>query len=546
MRNEADERKPQRRVVPFLTTPTQTARIFQTASKRSEPPVTTAVAKEPETSTFVLGLDTCGFITGSTIICDFGSQCINIDSYRGCCADGGTDCSATIYTDCLDYAEMPNAEMCGPHTLCCALSKAYCATYGFITEEQPGATFTHVQCAETPGFGELYAYPPEQGTTTEDSSIENTSSTLAVDPVDSTNASSSYSVSSGTIAGAAVGGIIFLLLAILGIFQIINRRRRQTEENTRSRGGTNSAPGSSTENASFGNRISARRLSSLSMIHEQQTHSPLSASPGDRRRSVSSILRQSFAPNWPLGPMSPRSPLSSHPVIDLEKRFSLCEPSPQPDSNRHTKISMPTLRIPTSPPPGSRLTPPPFSKSKSPLTLSEDSPTSARGWALQSPRLSYVPPPAIDVAFKEENERTLNGVGEPGPNALDKTETSSSVAPLLMAAASSPEVADTTVPTNNKTLNKHGLYINTGNAGRRGSSPDDREPVSPLSPLNQNNGTRGDQHLSFMSAPSISHDRSRGEAGGPVSPISLDDAEGRVSPITVSPLESRRGSFCAL
>ncbi|KAI1756605.1 hypothetical protein F4782DRAFT_549116 [Xylaria castorea] len=483
MCNEAYKREPQQRVVLFLTTPTQTASIFQTFNNRLEPPVITAAAKEPEVSTFVLGTDTCGFTTGSTITCDIGNECINIDSYRGCCAAGATDCSATIYTNCLDYAEMPNGAMCGPQTLCCPLSKAYCATYGFMTEEQPGAIFTHLRCAELPDFGELYAYPPEQGTTTEVSSVENTSSTLAVDPVESTNSSPSHSISSGAIAGAAIGGIIFLLLAILGISQFIGRRRRQRKKNIGSGGGSNNVPDLSTENSGFGNRVSAGRLPSLSMIYEQQTHSSLSTSPRDKRRSVSSMLRRSsFGPNWPLGPINPGSPLSSHPILDLEKRLNLGD----------------------------------------------------------SPRLSYAPPLTIDAAFEEEAEGTLNGMDEPGTSALDKTETSSSVAPLLTAAASSPEVAGTAVTTNNKRLIEHGLYINDG---RRKSGPD-REPVSPLSPPYQDNDTRWDQPSSFVSAQSISYDKSREQVEASVSPINLDETEGQVSPVTVSPLESRRSSFC--
>ncbi|KAI0450618.1 hypothetical protein F5B21DRAFT_424312 [Xylaria acuta] len=162
---------------------------------------------------------------------------------------------------------MPNAAMCGPHTVCCPLTKAYCATYGFMTEEQRGVTFTHVRCAEPTGFGELYAYPPEQGTMTEGSSIGNTSSSLAVDSAENTNSSSSHSAPPGAIAGAAVGGTTLPPPATLGAPQFINRRRRQMEENTRSEGGANSAPGSSTENLGFGNRVSAGGLPSLFTIY---------------------------------------------------------------------------------------------------------------------------------------------------------------------------------------------------------------------------------------------------------------------------------------
>ncbi|KAI0185993.1 hypothetical protein EV127DRAFT_501865 [Xylaria flabelliformis] len=451
--------------------PTQTAGIFRTANSRSGPPVTTAVEKARDISTFALGSDTCGFTTGSTITCDYGNECVNIDSYRGCCATDAIDCNTAIYTNCLDYTEMPNAAMCGPQTLCCPLSKAYCATYGFVTDEQPGATFTHLQCAESPDFGELYAYPPEQETTTESStessiessSTENITSTLAFDPVESTNSSSSHSVSSGTIAGAVVGGVIFLLLVIFGVFQFICRQRRQRKENTGP--SENNAPKPSTENPDIDNIVSGGRLPSLSTTHEQQTHLPLSAFPRDKRRSVSSILRRSsFGPNWPLGPVNLKSSLSSHPVVDLEKRLSPSDPPPQPDSIGQTKISM--------------------------------------------------------------------------TSALNKNETSSSVAPFLTLAVSPLKATGI----NNKRLIESGLYVNTG----RRSSSHDLEPVSPLSAPYQGNDTREDQHSDFMSAQSISHDRIWREVGDSVSPISVNGADGQVSPLTVSPLESRRGSFRVL
>ncbi|KAI1739259.1 hypothetical protein F4680DRAFT_449008 [Xylaria scruposa] len=427
--------------------PAQTTGISQAANSRSEPPVTTAAAKARDISMLVLGSDTCGFATGSTITCDYGNECVNIDSYRGCCATDAMDCSTAVYTNCLDYTEMPNAAMCGPQTLCCPLSEAYCATYEFMADEQPGATFTHLRCAESPDFGELYACPPEQETTTECSSTENTSSTLTFDPVESTNSSSSHSVSSGTIAGAVVGGVIFLLLVIFGVFQFIRRQRRQGKENTGSRSGENHTPDPSAENSDFDNRVSGGRLPSLSTIHEQQTHL---TSPRDKRRSVSSILRRSsFGPNWPLGPINPNSSLSSHPVVDLERRLSLSDSS--------------------------------------------------------------------------------------SPSALNKTETSSSAAPYLTLATSSPKVADT----NNKRLIESGLRIN---AGRR-SSGLDLEPVSPLSAPYQGNDMG--QHSDIMSAQSVSHDRSWREVGDPVSPISINGADGQVSPLTVSP-QSRRGSFSVL
>jgi hypothetical protein len=62
MRDEAHG--PRQRNMPFINTLTQSAYINQVGV--SSPPAITSPAKEPETPPFVLGVDTCGFTTGST------------------------------------------------------------------------------------------------------------------------------------------------------------------------------------------------------------------------------------------------------------------------------------------------------------------------------------------------------------------------------------------------------------------------------------------------------------------------------------------------
>ncbi|KAI0532531.1 hypothetical protein GGR58DRAFT_522706 [Xylaria digitata] len=499
--------------MPFLSTPTQTADTYQANDNRPEPPVITAVARQAETSSFVLGPDTCGFTSGSTRY-----ECENVDSYRGCCIAGAEDCSAAIYTTCLDYDEMPNAAFCGPRTLCCPLSKAFCATYGFTTEEQPGATFTHIGCAESPVFGELYPYPPELGAMTETSSVEKISSALVVQPADNTGSSSSRSISPGAIAGAVVGSVIFALLAILGIFFIIKRRRRrQWEQRIHNGSGATSAPCPSTEGVHFGGGASAGGLRPLSTIHEREMPSPGSASSGEKRRSASSPLQPPiFAPNWPLGgPISPRKPLSSHPVTDLERRLSRDGFPPQPQPNRYMRTDVPILKTPTPPPFGTHLSPPPpLRKPRPALLTGGGSSTSTVDLALQSPRLSYIPTPTIDEAFGGDIRKTLNGVGDSDHDTLNRND---STLPLLATAVPWPAATNTTTGTRSKRFTNHGLYINPNLEISRPNN--DARSVSSL------DGT-GQRELDDI-----------------VSPMSPGDTEPGVSPLTVSPIESQRGSF---
>jgi hypothetical protein len=296
------------------------------------------------------------------------------------------------------------------------------------------------------------------------------------------------------------------------------------------------------------------------MVHERATHSPPSASPGGKQHSASAILRSpSFGPNWPLGlgrATSPRNPLASHPVMDLEKRLSLHDLPPQPQPQPQAQNRVPILQVPTPPPSGTRLAPPPPPKRKSKtLRMSTGgSPTSASGpttAALQSPRLSYIPAPPIDAAFGDELEKGLSSVAAPTTRTKNsQTAASSSTSPLLAAGSSSLETLDQTLDNNNigatrKRLTNHSIFVDT--SWRSSSPADDEEPVSPVSPLSEDGDAPVNQRISLVSESSAPGDIDRGGLDDLVSPISPEDghgdAESAVSPVSVSPLESRRSSF---
>jgi hypothetical protein len=66
MGDEGHDRNPRQRNMPLVNTPIQTADMLQTANNRTEAPLITAAAKVLQNPSFILGVDTCGFTTGST------------------------------------------------------------------------------------------------------------------------------------------------------------------------------------------------------------------------------------------------------------------------------------------------------------------------------------------------------------------------------------------------------------------------------------------------------------------------------------------------
>ncbi|KAI1382348.1 hypothetical protein F4677DRAFT_458494 [Hypoxylon crocopeplum] len=546
MRNEPkhDHHRDWKPDMPLISVPTEPIRTGWIRPGEHPPSATTVSV--PGTTDFVLGVDTCGFTTSSTITCEFGSACTNVGDYRGCCLPGAEDCTSTIYTACIDYGQAPYAGACGPHTLCCSETNPYCFTYGFTTDGEPGATFTHVECDPTPGFGEMFPYPPEMVTMTPEASATDTSSSPDSSTSDSftveSNTHSRSSTPTGAIVGAVVGGVALIILVITAAFLIIRRRRRKTpaHDDTSSppaptriaHSSSDTSPVTEKEQAqavataAMTSRRSMRRslLRPLSMIREQTIPIPgiaitSIASPAHKRHrsaTVGSTARQSYGPNWPFGATN-SNPLASHPVDpDLRKRLS--------DSRLGASIPHGSLAavgkeqprvpiLPPPPPPGTKLAkrpPPLLPKSMRNPDSPVRTPSSATAM-LQSPRLSYVPVSPIEgVAFSDGAQKRVSRlIGK-----LNRDDAPSSI--------STP--ATTT------------------------ASPQNAEVVEPVSPIESD----GDdvegyaQRLSYISAPSMPGERDL-EAEGLVSPVSPDDVvsdsddDGDGS-VTVSPLESRRGS----
>ncbi|KAI0854453.1 hypothetical protein F5Y00DRAFT_256947 [Daldinia vernicosa] len=515
--------------MPLISIPTQTLNPYE-IRPGGQPASLTAV-NVPGTTDFVMGVDTCGFATTSTITCKFGYECTNVEGYRGCCLPGADDCASTIYTDCIDYGKVLHAAECGPQTLCCPSTHPSCYTYWFDNDDDPQETFRHIECQASQGFGILYPFPPEltmtsdtSTTATDSSSNPSNSTQIAIESA--SDSLSRSSISAGTIAGTVVGSVAFVIISAIIAALIFRRRRAKKNAAT-----APSVPVKSTDSSTDilpspekeprqttatvrPERPPTRRsfLRPLSMIQEHPISiskpPPISATsfaPGIRRYK-SAAARQSPGPNWPLGP--PGNPLGSHPVdANLMKRLSdsrLGTRGPESrgvsDWRQKSLPRTPVHPFPPPPPPGTKPVPP-----LPPLKPSRDfegtgtTPTSATA-ALQSPRLSHVPVSPI-------MSRVLDGISP--HRAVNKPSTSLSITRPISAVGP--------------------------------------EPVSPIgSSDGEGEGVDGLPRLSYVSAPSAA-DEGGLERDDLVSPIGVDevdsDTEVPESPVTVSPLESPRGSM---
>ncbi|KAI1083065.1 hypothetical protein F5B20DRAFT_444712 [Whalleya microplaca] len=538
MRDEPQDNQPRQPDMPFISTPTETVYNHK-ASSGSQPSITSADA--PATTDFVLGIDTCGFTTASTITCEYGYECTNIENYRGCCMPGGDDCASTIHTDCVDYMNAPNPAYCGPHTLCCPSTVPFCFTYGFSTSEKLGATFTHVQCQETPGYGEMYPLPPELITTTSaegETSPSSSSSSLMAQPTDE---SSSHETPVGAIVGAVIGAVVLIVLAIVAAVLLIRRRHHRaaiiSRRNERARDIDDKLSSDATAKE-------AGRLRPLSTIHEQA--SPIASPVREKRKSG----RHSIGPQY-------LNPLRAHPVglegglsrsatvnlgsstsskksvgTNTMARINEKNSSDSKGVDKNSDPRVPMLQIPIPRHQGSRLAPPPPPKSK-PKSSSGSPQTPTGASALQSPRTSSVPLSPIEVAFGSEGDKRASRLSL---NPFASNTSSSDLIPGVDRAgdsASSVSSAATTSPAVAAAASRSvGVGADAMARTDGSTSPKSAEPVSPIEPIDDEDS----QRLSFISIPSThgEEDHERSELVSPISPE---------SPAPVSPLESRRGSL---
>ncbi|KAI1659872.1 hypothetical protein F4813DRAFT_352190 [Daldinia decipiens] len=512
--------------MPLISIPTQTLSPY--GIRPGGQPASLTAVSAPSTTDFVLGIDTCGFTTASTIACKFGYECTNVEGYRGCCLPGADDCASTIYTACVDYGKVVHTAECGPQTLCCPSTHPSCYTYWFDDVDDPQETFRHIECQASRGFGILYPFPPELTMTSDTSTTEtdpppDTSNLTQITIESEGDSSSDSSTSAGTIIGIVVGSVAFIIISAIIVALIFRRRRAKKNAAT-----APSVPVKSTDSsvdilpspekeprqtaaaaAVRPERPPTRRsfLRPLSMIQEHPLSiakpTPISTTsfvPGIRRYK-SAAARQSPTPNWPLSP--PGNPLSSHPIdADLMKRLSDSrlgtrggsESRAISDGRQKSLPRTPVLPFPPPPPPGTRPAAP-----LAPLKPSRDfestgtTPTSATA-ALQSPRLSHVPVSPI-------MNRVLDG---PSSHRAVNNPLASTARPI---SAVGPE---------------------------------------PVSPIGSDEGVDDLPRLSYISAPSAADEGGLGrdEMVSPIGAYEVDsDTEVPESPVTVSPLESPRESM---
>ncbi|KAI1469956.1 uncharacterized protein F4812DRAFT_421043 [Daldinia caldariorum] len=533
--------------MPLISTQTTTLNTY--GIRPGGQPASLTAVNVPGTTDFVLGIDTCGFTTASTVTCNFGYECTNVGGYRGCCLPGAGDCASTIYTDCVDHDDISNTAECESQTLCCPSSRPSCYTYWFDDDSGPQDTFKLIDCQTLRGFGILYPFPPEMTMTSDTSTV----STQYSEPTNSEQATagseSDSSTPAGTIAGAVVGSVAFVIILVIVAILIICRRRSNKAAATGPPVPMKSAGSSidtvptlekqQRQTAAAAAKPSRRSfLRPLSMIREHPlaipNPNPTPTPASGIRRHKSAAAHHSPRSNWPLG--HPGNPLGSHPVdANLRKRLS--------DSRLGTVGSLPgerdivaerghdTLRVPVLqfPPPPPPPPPPPGTRSVSPLkpTRGDDddgdykgtgggavTPTSAAAAAaLKSPRLQHAPVSPI-------MSRVLDGIGP--RRAASQGSTSASVsAPFSGARRTS-----------------------TGGGANA-------EPVSPIGSDGRGEGEEGLEYLprvSYMSTSTFATTRDKASRRDElVSPIGVDEAvsdtEELESLVTVSPLESRRGSM---
>ncbi|KAK7951238.1 uncharacterized protein PG986_006966 [Apiospora aurea] len=556
---------------------TVTSAAASTPPGPTPPPQRVPLVLASASESFVLGVDTCGFTSESTLTCSAG-YCTNIGDHRGCCTGSPADCSASIWTTCRGYTDGGAGGYCGAHTLCCAAALPACMTYYFTTDREPGVTFTNVGCGTSAMYGQMYPFPPELIPTTSDEEYHSATD-LTINPIDTAGSDANNKMQStsptGAIVGAIVGGVLLIALAILAFVLLARRRRRQQITKELISAPTvysPVAPPPEKSGGGGGGRSSLRTRLRLSTIPEQ--NSPLPTSPMLSRYKSA---RRSYGPDWPLGSADP---LESHPVriptapasasaavssasVDLEKRLS----DPRRGSAPQLQIpAFPATRLSPAPPPKSPIGGGASSSQQKQQQYIPAAPApSSPGGMLQSPRLSFAPPASpIDAAFNIEVAKRVSIIDGAAASAVAvgpaNSSSSSSSSANNNRNSHIPPRPSNTIRTSAKPALRNSVYQQ-----QQQQQPDDGS-VSPIEQSPVEGGSDGGgsiignpKRLSLVSAPSVRDSRFVvGAAGGRAGESRLARRRGgpgwrraggggmdsgRVSPVTVSPMESRRSSL---
>ncbi|KAK4183530.1 proline-rich receptor-like protein kinase PERK1 [Podospora australis] len=198
---------------------------------------------------FVMGTDTCGFLSGYSSV---PITCVKESAYctddgrgnRDCCTGEYRDCTSSMFSACLDFSASERGACAGkgPRTLCCWAASPSCYTLIFSTTASPDKVFSLYQCASTDGLGYLLPTPPalartatftsSTGSTSSTNSLPNSSSEPSTTTVPPNNEGgrASNSAPIGAIVGGVVGGIAILGISAFFItFYVIWTRHKQDD-----------------------------------------------------------------------------------------------------------------------------------------------------------------------------------------------------------------------------------------------------------------------------------------------------------------------------
>ncbi|KAK6864062.1 hypothetical protein PG995_000590 [Apiospora arundinis] len=471
------------------------------------PPPRTLLASATES--FVLGIDTCGFTSGST---RKTAQKLFIVIVRETTAAAALVHPQTV----ARVSGRPAAAIRRAPDIVVRIRYAGPASLSPMSDAAPAPCTA--RCTHSPEL---------MPTTSADDHPSATE--LTVSPIDTSGSSSDKSQTSptGAIVGAIVGGVLLVALAIVAFVLLAKRRRRKREQQLITKelisGPTDHSP-TIPEKSGGGNLRTRLRLSTI-----PEQNSPLPTSPMLSRYKSS---RRSYGPDWPLGSADP---LESHPVlpgatpitpatVDLEKRLSEPRGGSVPQLQIPAIPAIPAIpEIPTihatrlspAPPPKSPAGASPQQQQHKPRTPSASSDIGL----LQSPRLSFaLPASPIDAAFNVEVARRVSLID--GAAAAYTIPVISNVEGSRSSSNrnSSNPWRESNIRASTRPPPRSSVY-----------QPRDDASVSPLerSPERRGSGSVADpKRLSLVSAPSIGDSRFVEAADDLVSPVSPEDEEG--------------------